>query len=216
MSFRALSIRRIVPATLVFSLAACVSSTPLPTPQVIAVYATPAAQPWLADVYACAPPAVVIRLSDPASAEIVLRLGEPSALTTPAYQIGSEEILVVTGPESPIRSLTLDEARSLFAGQGDPVVQVWVYTSGEDIQQIFDAVVMRGTPVASAARLAAGPAEMAEAVRADVNAIGLLPGRSVAGGGVREVLVAAEVPVLVVTRSGPEAALRELIACLQR
>ena len=81
-------------------------------------------------------------MDDSSVADIILRVGEPEFLASPAYQIDTEEILIVTHRQSPVQNLTLEEARALFAGQGDPSVQVWVYASEEDVQEVFDQFVM--------------------------------------------------------------------------
>src|SRR5262245_33807079 len=91
-------------------IASCSTSTPQTTPQLVSVYSTSAATPWLEPLYACAEPfAVISRVDDPKAAEIVLQIGEPEFLSSFAYQIDEEEILIVTHRQSPIQNLTLDE-----------------------------------------------------------------------------------------------------------
>src|SRR3970282_1069814 len=139
-------------------LCACSSSTPPATPPVVTVYSTSAAQPWLPPLYECAGTSSIIsRLDDLSAANIILRVGEPEFLASPAYQIDTEKILIVTHRQSPVQNLTLEEARALFAGQGDTSVQVWVYASEEDVQVVFDQFVMEGRSVTSSARRAVNP-----------------------------------------------------------
>lgn len=145
----------------------------------------------------------------------MLRIGEPPALTRPAYQIDTEEILVVTHRESPVQNLTVEGARDLFAGRGDPSVQIWAYADGEDVQQAFDELVMGGEPVTSLARMATSAQEMSDALNAEKNAVGILP-RHWKAGSVRDVFSAGTVPVLAITRVEPEGALKQLVACLQK
>src|SRR5512140_1741391 len=123
--------RKIIPVLLtLFSLLAssCSTSTPpAPTPEVVSVYSTAAAESWLSSLYDCAGTSTVLsRVDDPAAADISLRVGEPEALSGFAFQIDTEEILIVTHRQSSIQNLTLEQAQTLFA-QGDPLVQVWVY-----------------------------------------------------------------------------------------
>jgi hypothetical protein len=194
----------------------CSASTPPATPQLITVYSTSAAQPWLTPLYACAGSSSVIsRLDDPSSADIALRVGEPEFLASPAYQIDTEEILIVTHRQSPVQNLTLEEARALFAGQGDPSVQVWVYASEEDVQVVFDQFVMEGRSVTSSARLAVNPQQMSDRLVNEPDTVGILP-RHWKAGDVRVVYLVATVPVLALTKSEPQAAIKELIACLQK
>jgi hypothetical protein len=199
-----------------FSILSCTPATPAATPQLIYVYSSSAALPWLSEVYDCAgTTSVIYRMDDPASADILLRVGEPEFLDSPAYQIDTEEILIATHRQSPLQNLTLDEASDLFAGLGDASVQVWVYASGEDVQEVFDRLVMAGRPVTPAARLAVNPQQMSETLVNESNTVGILPGRWKAGDS-RQIFSVATVPVLAVTTSEPQGHIRELIACLQK
>ncbi|HLO17966.1 MAG TPA: hypothetical protein VK206_24260, partial [Anaerolineales bacterium] len=194
----------------------CSTSTPPATPQVVTVYSTSAAQPWLEPLYTCAGSLVVIsRVGDTSSADIVLRVGEPKFLDSPAYQIDTEDILVVTHRQSPVQNLTLEEARLLFAGQGNPSVQVWVYASEEDVQEVFDQLVMAGGSVTPSARIAVNPQQMSDTLVNEANTVGILP-RHWKAGDTREVFSVATVPVLAITDSGPKGAIEQLIGCLQK
>jgi len=195
---------------------ACASPTVVVTPEVVTVYSTSAAQPWLDPLYACAESfAVMSRVDDSSAADILLRVGEPEFLASPAYQIDTEEILIVTHRQSPVQNLTLEEARALFVGQGDPSVQVWVYASEEDVQRAFDQFVMEGRSVTSSARVAVNPQQMSDTLVKESNTVGILP-RHWKAGDVREVFTIATVPVLAITQSEPQNAIKELIACLQK
>jgi hypothetical protein len=194
----------------------CSTPTPAATPQLISVYSTSAAQLWLPQLYECAGTFITIsRVDDPSAADIVLRVGEPSFLNSPAFQIDTEEILIVTHRQSPIQNLTLEGARALFAGQGDPSVQVWIYAPEEDVQEVFDQAVMAGRNVTSSARLAVNPAQMSDTLVNESNAVGILP-RHWKAGDVREVFSVATVPVLAITDSEPQGAIKDLLTCLQQ
>lgn len=200
-----------------FLLFSCSASTPQTNPQVVTVYSTSAAQPWLSASYDCVAKqnnVVISRNDDSSTADIILRVGEPKVLTSPAYQIDTEEILIVTHRQSPMQNLTLEEARALFAGQGDPSVQVWVYASGEDVQEVFDQAVMEGRSVTSSVRLAVNPQQMSDTLVNESNSVGILP-RHWKVGDVRDVYSVATVPVLAIAQSEPNGVIRELIACLQ-
>lgn len=199
---------------LIFLLAACTPSTPSVQAQVVSAYATSAATPWLADLYACAGKSnVVINISAQAP-DILLQVGEPETLISPAYQIGEEELLIVTNRESPVQNLSLEEAQNLFAGQGDAPVQVWGYASEADVQLVFDQLVMKGRNVTSLARMAADPQEMSDVLNSEPNSVGILPKHWKAGS-VREVYSAGMVPVLAITKQAPQSLVGELISCLQ-
>ena len=193
----------------------CSTSTPQIAPQVVTVYSTSAATPWLADVYSCAGSfAVISRVGEPSTADISLRVGEPDFLMGFAYQIDEEEILIVTHRQSPIQNLTRDEAQNLFAGLGDPSVQVWVYDSAEDVFGVFDQFVMKGRSVSSSAMVAVTPQQMSDVMNDESNAVGILP-RHWKAGDVREVHLVATVPVLAITQSEPQGAVNQIIGCLQ-
>ena len=205
-------------------LAACASpSSPAVTPHLMNVFVTSAAYPRVSELYACAPPSIVLAQSDPATAELTLRLGEPSPLVLPAFQVGTEDLLVVNHPQAGVGALTRDQVQGLFSGRianwkdvggNDLPVQVWTFSRDEDVQQVFEGLVMSGEPVTSLARLAVSAQAMSDGVGSTPGSIGYLPRRWKAGN-TREALQAATVPVLIITRSQPEGPLKDLIGCLQ-
>lgn len=190
--------------------------TPVAPPTLLNVSVTPGGRPWLDEAFGCAVEAnVALGVSaDPQTFDFSLRLGEPAALTSPAFQIGSEEILVAVSQESPLEDLSLEQARALFAGN-DPSVQVWMYAEAEEMQRLFDQLVMAGQPVTSFARLAVSPQEMAAALIENPRAVGILPRRLLTED-LRSIHPLGSLPVLVVVREEPQGALKELIACMQR
>jgi hypothetical protein len=201
-----------------FLLFSCTTSMPQPTPQLVPVYASFAAEPWLSELYDCAAGqsnVVLSRVDDPNSAEISLRVGEPEFLSSSAYQIDEEDILIVTQRQSPIQNLTLGEARALFMGRGEPSVQVWVYASGEDVEQVFDQFVMEGRSVTPSANIAATPQQMSDTLVNVPNTVGILP-RHWKVGDSREVFSVAKVPVLALTKSEPQGLVKDLLVCLQK
>jgi hypothetical protein len=153
-------------------------------------------------------------VDDPNAADIALQIGEPEFLSSFAFQIDEEEILIVTNGVSPVQNLTREEAQALFMGLGDPSVQVWVYASEADMQKVFDQFVMEGRSVMSYARVAVNPQQMSDVLNAESNAVGILP-RHWKAGDVRDVYSVAKVPVLVLTKSEPQGVINRLIACLQ-
>jgi hypothetical protein len=197
-----------------FVLSACGTPTPTAESQIVNVYATTAAQPWLTKLYTCAADLSAVLNVNAESPEIYLRVGEPDVLVSPAYQIDDEEILVVTPRQSQVQSLTLAEVQDLFA-QEKPSAQVWVYPSDADVQMAFDQLVMKGRSITSSAKVAVSPQNMSGVLKSDPAAIGILPRRWLTGD-VREVFSVGRVPVLAVIKSQPQGAVIELISCLQR
>jgi hypothetical protein len=168
------------------------------------------------DVYECAETfAIISRVDGPSSADVALRIGEPKYLTSYAYQIDEEEILIVTHRQSPVQNLTLAEVQVLFAGLGDPSVQVWVYASEEDVFGVFDQFVMKGRSVFSSANVAVNPQQMSDVLNVESNAVGILP-RHWKAGEIREVYSVGKVPVLAITQNEPQGVINQLIDCLQK
>jgi hypothetical protein len=93
-------------------------------------------------------------------------------------------------------------------------VQIWVYASGEDVQDVFDRVVMAGGRVSPSAWLAVNPQHMSDTLVNEPNTVGILP-RHWKVGDAREVLSVATVPVLAITPSEPQGVMQEILACLQ-
>jgi len=90
----------IMPVFFLALLAGCGTPTPQTTPQLVNVYVTSAAYPWVSGLYDCASNSAVINLSGPQSAEFTMRLGVPDHLTTPAFQISTEQVLVIVHPQN--------------------------------------------------------------------------------------------------------------------
>ncbi len=199
-----------------FLLFSCTPATPIASQtEVVTVYATSAAQPWLTELYGCAENLPVVLNVNAEEPDIYLRVGEPEVIALPVYQIDEEEILIVTNRESPVQNLSLEEAQELFA-QGNPSgsVQVWVYSSGEDIQIVFDQLVMNGRSVTSFARVAINPQNMSDVLNSESNSVGILP-RHWKMGSVRDVFSVGVVPVLAITKDEPLGVVIKLLSCLQ-
>lgn len=197
-----------------------------PTPQVITVYASPAAQPWQTDLFTCAADlSLSIELNDtPTSADIQLRLGEPPDLDMPAYQVGSDDILVVIHPETGISTLTLEQVRNIFTGRvrnwsevggNDIPIEVWAFSSTEDIEEIFEQAVLDGLRIMPQANLAVTAQAMSDAVGTTPGAIGILNRRWKAGN-TREAFLITSVPVLAISRTEESGVIKDLLACLQK
>ena len=197
-----------------FIVVSCAPATQTSQTQVVSVYATSAAQPWLTELYTCADNSSVNLNLTTDEPDITLRVGEPEIIISPLYQIDEEEILIVTNRESPVQNLTLAQAQDLFA-QGSDSAQVWVYASDADVQIVFDQLVMKGRSVTSFAGLATSPQQMSDRINAEKDAVGILPKHWVTGN-VREVFSAGTVPVLAITNEEPQGTVKDLISCLQK
>jgi hypothetical protein len=181
--------------------------------QIVNVYATSAAQPWLTELYDCASDLGVTLKVDANNPAIFIRIGEPETIISPVYQIDEEEILIVANRESSVQNLSFEEAQQLFA-QGNSSVQVWAYSSDTDMQIVFDQLVMKGRSVISLARVAVSAQAMSDVLNSESSAVGILPKNALTGN-MREVFSAGTVPVLAITKEEPQGVIVDLIACLQ-
>ncbi|MCC7117326.1 MAG: hypothetical protein IT310_02280 [Anaerolineales bacterium] len=196
-------------------LTACASAGQTPAPQVVTVYATLSTQPWLAELFVCANAQSVVLRVESEAPQIYLRLGEPTPLTSPAYQVGEEEVLVVANQQTPLQSLSLEETQNLFTGWDSATPQVWVYASDADVQTWFDQAVMKARSVSAVARIAADPQAMTDALQSDPNSIGILPQRWLTSS-LRKLYSAGKAPVLALTTAETSDAALDLIACLSK
>ena len=205
-------------------LTACGAQPSQATPHLVKVYVTSAASSRLTDLYNCSTPSMAILLSDPQTADIAIRLGSPDSLSSPAFQIGTDDVLMIIQSQNSIDQLTVDQIHSIFLGQvtnwkdvggSDMPIQVWTYSQGEDIQQIFEQNIMNNQPVTSLARLAVSAQNMSGSVMSNAGSIGFLP-RSFGTINVKSVYEIASVPALAITKSEPQGAVQDLISCLQK
>ena len=207
----------------------CSPAAPTPAPVSLTVQYTASARSWLPGLVDCAGNAAISteqRLGDDLdpNAGMAIRIGQPIDLASPAYRIGTEDVLVVVNPKNPIHQLSADQVRGLFGGQiqnwndlsgADTPVEIWAYPQGDDVQQVFEQAILAGSPLSSAARLANSPEEMAQAVSKDVNAVGILT-RHWKTGDVAAAFTAASAPVLVITPTLPKGISAAVLACLQK
>jgi hypothetical protein len=210
---------------------ACAPAAPPDTIVPIHVQYSFATQPWLPNVYRCANENIVIaelravEFQDLQKISMVIRIGQPGSPTKPAFKIGTDDLLVIANRQNPSNTLTADQVRGLFTGQiqtwksingSDTPVQVWVFSAGEDLQQIFEQSVLDGSPIISVARLATSPNEMSQAVSNNVGAIGILNRRWKTGNTLNVFTAVSNLPVLAITQSEPQGNLAQIIACLQK
>ena len=208
-------------------LTACGAAPADVVPQVVTVYATVAAEGWMAEIYDCAertPGVLAARGFDISSADISLRIGEPARLTSLAYQIGETEIAVVSRAGNSVTSLTVSQVAGLFSGRirswaeiggEDAAVGIWVYDRGDDLQAAFDGTILGGGSISSLARQAISPGAMRDVIAEDENALGILPNAWV-DDDLQVLYKTGAFPVLAVTRSEPTEAVRAMLVCLQR
>jgi len=211
-------------------LTACESIEPTVPVGSITVQYTNAASPWLSELSACAGDMTVnavpraANLIDPQSADMAIVIGSTPGRNSNAYQIDEEELMVILNAQNPVKSLTTEQARDLFTGLIkswdavgglDAPVEVWVFSPGDDIQQIFVITFLAGSSVTSDARLATSMEEMRQAIAGNVNAVGLLNG-SWTMNDLTTAFSISGLPVLVLTQGEPLDTIQRVISCLQK
>jgi hypothetical protein len=210
---------------------ACASITPAASIVPLRVQYSFTTQPWLAKLNSCAGKTVLkielraVSFQDPKSADLVLRFGQTGNLTTLAYQIGTDDLLVIVNHQNPVGELSALQVRALFTGkiqtwnsiQGiDAPVRVWVYPQGEDVQQVFEHSFLASSPVTSLAKLANSPEEMSQAVSTDPDAIGIITRGWKTQVTTDVFTVAHTLPILAITNSELDSDLAQMLACLQK
>ena len=211
---------------LLFILTACApapTNTPNPlssaseTPQVIKIYATQVTHSWLMDAYTCAEQLHILLYAenDPQAADIKIQLGEPEQLTSPAFQIGQDDIVVVANRESALQNMSEAEIRQLFSNPTAEQGQVWVFSTGQDSQQVFNKAVMKGQAITSLARVALSPQQMSDVLNQDKNAVGILP-RLWKAGAVRDIYTITGIPILAIIKTEPQGQIQSILGCLQK
>ena len=211
-------------------LASCSNPASSPTAIPITLQYTASTQPWLVSIYDCAGNTAILtqqtsaNLQDLQVADLAIRMGQPENPDTPAYQIGTDDLLVIVNSQNPVKLLTFAQVHSLFIGQiqdwkdvggENAPVQVWSFSIQEDIQGIFNHLNLGDSPVTSTTRLASTPDEMTQAISKDINSIGII-NRRLKTSGVQDVFTVSSVPVLALSRSNSAEGIFSIISCLQK
>jgi hypothetical protein len=208
----------------------CAPATPAVTPLAIRMEYSAATEPYLQTIHACSGGTIID--ARPASmdhfsannTDLTMRIGEATDSTASSFQISADSIQVIVSASNPRQELSLVQVRDLFSGRilswkdlqgSDKPVEVWVYSSGEDVEQLFEQTALQSTPISSLAHLAVSPEQMAAAVAQDANSIGILT-KSWKADGIKSVYTVADEPVLLYTASEPQGAIQEIINCLQK
>lgn len=212
-------------------LPSCSAAPPVSKPEELTVQYTAASIPWLATLYNCAGGNVITTFQsvadylDPQSANLVIRIGKPDYPASFAYQIATDELLVIVNLKNHTIKLTAIQVYELFTGQiqswktingTDAPVQVWVFPAGEDLQEIFNQIILDGSPITSTAHLANNPNEMLQAVEKDANAIGIITQSWKTGNISGVYTTTSNLPVLAITFSKPQGTIAQILACMQK
>ncbi len=183
--------------------------------------------------------------SSPSEGAILLRWGEPPNLIEYSSQLGVNHLEVVVNPANPLDSLSIDLIRQISHNElsswsevyqncpdcfaSDPGTELGAtspglnyYLVGEEIQDLFDRVLMANAPVSRAsATLIPSTVSMREAVSKSVSQIGFLPSgaidatvKPVTISGIEE--ASLTLPILAISKEKPEGSAAEWLFCLQQ
>jgi undecaprenyl-diphosphatase len=211
------------------------SLSSIPTPQTVNVVLSPSLG-WLGNTFSqCArlqPDLAVIIDENSADQMLPLtepsfRWGDPGNLPGFVYPLGTDNLVVIVNPANTFTSIDQANIQGIFSGVTtkwpDPdqtAIKVWEYLPGEDIQQLFENVILKGGQITSLAFIAGDPQQMRSAVAADPGAIGFIPSRWL-DSTVRSLSITnidpstLSFPVLALTPAEPSGVLRTWLACLQ-
>ncbi len=166
---------------------------------------------------------------DPGQEGVALRWGLSAAPDAQAYELGQEDLVLITHPQNPIREINLNDLRDVYSGAlshwpGSPeggAIQPWIYPSSEDTQEIFVDALLQGIPPAqSVVYTAPDPLAMIEAVGENPAALGFLPRRWLSAQ-VKEIAVpglepgSLRRPVIALTAPELDASTKGWLGCLQ-
>lgn len=181
----------------------------------------------------------------PSEGAILLRWGEPPDLTEYSSQLGVNHLKMVVNPSNPLDSLTVDLVQQISDGKLTSWSEVYqncqdcfasepsselgaeppglnFYLVGEEIQDLFDKVMMANAPVSRASStLIPSALSMHEAVSASTSQIGFLPSgaidttvKPVTITGIEE--ASLTLPILAISEKEPQGSAAEWLICLQQ
>lgn len=192
-------------------LISCSPTQSNPQTQLVTINYSPFTEFQMDEVYACANDlSIILKVTDQ-TPEINFQFGEPDVLLDFAYQIDEEEMIVVVNKQYEMQNASIEEIQNLF---GIQTMQVWVYLSASEMQKVFDQFVMQGRSVSSFANVAVSPKQVVEKIESESNAIGFIP-KSLLSENLKEIYSIGVFPVLALTETEPQGAVKSLIGCLQ-
>ena len=155
-----------------------------PTPQIISIHITPTLRPLTNTIQDCEqqhPDIAVVIEERPATAlefeadTITIGLDTPpEGIPKFTYPIGFEKIIFIAGSNFPRVRLTADKLQQLYSSPNSGY-QLWGYPPGNELNQIFEQVVLSELEAAPQIQIAPEPGAMLSAIEANPDAIGYLP-----------------------------------------
>jgi len=127
--------------------------------------------------------------------------------------------VVIAGSKVALQNVSTEQLWKLYTGSNS-TYQVWTYSKGNELRDLFEKAVLGETPTFSDVLLVPNPAAMIQAIAADPLAIGYLP-QSWLTGELHRITVEADLdtalthPILALTHKEPADILQQYFVCLQ-
>jgi hypothetical protein len=170
------------------------------------------------------------------SADLILRLGARQEKDPFVTVVGTEEIVLVTGENVPVTSLSLESLRAIFTGvdanwdqlpeaqettmEGSQPIRTLSYPSGHELRTLFETAFLGSEPIASNPFVHFTNETLENLLEEHPLAIGYAL-KSQVPESVRIINITSDNPqpgllyVLAITPQEPTGPLRELLLCLQ-
>lgn len=213
--------------------------------EIVTLQTTPSLEPWLADVADCANSipdfAVVTQILpqvdlDPAQADLVFRLGNRQENDPFVSVMGSEQTVILAGPEAPVDTLSLNSLQRIFSGEITSWNQVpevssagleinqfittLSYPEGHELRQLFQEAYLADETITSDPLIFSTEAALADLLKTYPFALAYTLERLAPTGSQRLTVdefdfAQAQHKVLALTPEEPVGKLRQLLLCLQ-
>lgn len=161
--------------------------------------------------------------------DLVIWWGDKPEQVESAYQLGVDELVVISHPDNPKSSINREQVIALFSGRIkswneigllEEQVEVWVFPEENLMTLNFKEMVLNNQRITRLAHLAPASRAMLDAVSDEPGAIGFLP-RSWLAPQVKEIEIepgtfgSVSKPLLALASADPPEGVDRLIACLQ-
>jgi len=206
-----------------------VTTTPRPSPQPVRVAYTAVLRPWVEILNQCAlehPEIALITIetsnTDPKfmMADVTLQFGEPPrGIPGYAATLGQDELVIIAGPSVGLKDISTEQLKTFYT-ESDTLYQAWSYPEGNELRNIFDAVVLGDSPTSPFTLLAPNPEAMLEAITTNSLAIGYVPQSWLTAEVSKlstedDLHTALQLPILALTDAEPQEGIQPFLVCLQ-
>jgi len=154
------------------------------------------------------------------SSDMIIQLGEPErGLSFFAVQIGWEEIVLISSPDTDISNLTLELVKEQFTAL-KPQYSVWTYPRNHEIERYFSKLILHGQDQSPYSQLVPNPEIMIDIINETEKSIGYTL-KSYLNGEMEIIPIDPVVqeslkqPVLLIMEQEPEGEIKNFISCVQ-